>query len=76
MAVSMVTHVIAEDTDILVLLCHHIKPDSQPLFMASQKLNMKHPIWNIGEMRLQLGKNAADVCRSCMLCVGVIPRQD
>lgn len=55
MAVSKVTHVIAEATDILVLLCHHIKPDRLPLFMVSQKLNMKHPIWNIGEMSSQLG---------------------
>lgn len=60
MAVSKVTHVIAEDTDILVLLCHHIKPDSLPLFMVSQKLNMKHPIWNIGEMSSQLGE---ECCR-------------
>lgn len=60
MASRKVTHVIAEDTDIFVLLCHHIKPDSLPLFMVSQKLNVKHPIWNIGEMRLQLGE---ECCR-------------
>ena len=56
MAVSKVTYVIAEDTDILVLLCHHMKPNSQALCMVSQKPNMKHPIWNIGEICSQLGE--------------------
>ena len=59
-AASKVTYVIAEDTDILVLLCHHMKPNSPPLFMVSQKSNMKHPIWNIGEISSQLGE---ECCR-------------
>ena len=59
-ATSKVTYVIAEDTDILVLLCHHMKPNSKPLFMVSQKSNMKHPIWNIGEISSQLGE---ECCR-------------
>ena len=59
-AASKVTYVIAEDSDILVLLCHHMKPNSQPLFMVSQKSNMKHPIWNIAEISSQLGE---ECCR-------------
>ena len=48
------TFVIAEDTDILVLLCHHYKPGTS-LFMKSEKSGMKKPLWNIQATCASLG---------------------
>ena len=60
MATTQVTHVIAEDTDVLILLCCHVKENSKPLFMVSEKDSAKHPIWSISQLRATLGN---DVCR-------------
>ena len=57
LALDKVTCVIAEDTDILVLLCHHLKPEALGLFMVSEKRNAKYPIWNVLDIQTKLGLN-------------------
>lgn len=54
MAVYKTTFVIAEDTDILVLLCHYHKPGTS-LFMKSEKSSIKRPLWNIETTCATLG---------------------
>ena len=46
---------IAEDTDILVLLCHHLKPSTVGLFIKSDKTTSKYPLWDIKATCDQLG---------------------
>lgn len=54
MAEYKTTFVIAEDTDILVLLCHHHKLGTS-LFMKSEKSAIKKPLWNIKATCVSLG---------------------
>ena len=42
LVLNKVTCVIAEDTDILVLLCHRLKPKALGLFMVSEKQNSRY----------------------------------
>lgn len=55
MAMYKTTFVIAEDTDILVLLCHYHKPGTN-LYMKSEKSTIKRPLWNIETTCATLGK--------------------
>ena len=55
MAMHKTTFVIAEDTDILVLLCHYYKPGTR-LFMKSEKNTIKRPLWDINMTVAALGK--------------------
>ena len=54
MAMYKTTFVIAEDTDILVLLCHHHKPGTS-LYMKSEKSAIKRPLWDINKTSATLG---------------------
>ena len=38
-----VLHVIGEDNDLLVLLCHHAKPGSSGFYFRSEKINANYP---------------------------------
>ena len=49
------THVIAEDTDILVLILHHIRINTVGLFFKSDKGNSRYPLWDISYIHSQLG---------------------
>lgn len=61
-AESSVTAVIGEDTDLLVLLLHHVKPTMRDVFLtsgsAANKNEMK--LWNIQVTQERLGQ---DVCQ-------------
>ena len=54
MAEYKTTFVIAEDPDILVLLCHHHTLCTS-LFMKSEKSAIKRPLWNIQATCASLG---------------------
>ena len=49
------TYVIAEDTDILVLLLHHIRINTVGLFLKSDEGNSRCPLWDISYIHSQLG---------------------
>ena len=49
-ALTNTTHVIAEDSDIFVLLLHHIRINTVGLFLKSDKANSRYPIWDISYM--------------------------
>ena len=49
------TFVIAEDTDILVLLCHYYKP-GMSLYMKSEKVSIKRSFWNLKTTCAALGE--------------------
>ena len=53
--VSGITHPIGEDTDLLVLLCHHCKLPRGQLFLKSLRNNSKRPDWDIGHLIASLG---------------------
>lgn len=53
-ATAGITHVIGEDTDILILLCHHLIPETKGLFFRSDRTG-KSNTWDIGFMRERLG---------------------
>ena len=56
LATTKLVCVIAEDTDILVLLCHHMKENTLRLFiLISEIINLKHPTWDIKLMCNKLG---------------------
>ena len=59
-ATAGVTYVIGEDTDILVLLCHHAKSETKGLYFKSEKSKSRHQLWNILLLREKLGEQ---VCR-------------
>jgi len=55
-ATTGITHVIGEDTDVLVLLCHHAKPGTKGLYFRSEKSKARYPVWNILLLREKLGE--------------------
>ncbi|KAK6171638.1 hypothetical protein SNE40_018084 [Patella caerulea] len=57
---SGTTEVIADDTDILVLLCHHADDVAGGVIMRSPRLSSKRPDWNIKHLR---GKLTTDICK-------------
>ena len=63
-AILGVTYVIGEDTDLLVLLCHHAQPEMHELVYRSDKSDAKsnksHP-WVINLLRDELGELVADL---------------
>lgn len=61
-----VTHVIGEDTDILVLLCHYVQPGMHDLIFRSDKLKRpdktnKPTSWDIKRLRQRLGDQLSHV---------------
>ncbi len=56
-----ITHVIGEDTDILVLLYHHAKPGTKGLYFKSEKSANKYPVWNILLLRESLGEQVCQL---------------
>ena len=55
-AESMDTVFIGDDTDLLVVLLHHMPPHSKNIFFASDcKKNTKGRVWNIKEVQAKLG---------------------
>ena len=55
-ASSMDTVLIGDDTDLLVLLLHHMPPHSKDIFFASDReKNTKGRVWNIKEAKSKLG---------------------
>ncbi len=59
-ATSGITYVTGEDTDILVLLCHHVEPETEGPYFKSEKSKSRHQLWNILLLREKLGEQ---VCR-------------
>ena len=55
------TTVIGEDTDVLVLLCHHADTQTQKLYYRSEgRRNAKSRVWDIHSLQRALG---SEVCR-------------
>ena len=55
-ASSMDTVLIGDDTDLLVLLLHHLPQQNKDVFFASdRKKNTKGRVWNIKEVKTKLG---------------------
>jgi hypothetical protein len=52
------TFVIGEDTDLLVLLCHHIDQDKKCVYFRSYKTTTKQKQWHIQEVQQHLGPEA------------------
>ena len=50
------THVIGEDTDVLVLLCHFGNNNSKGLIFRSDRISSKSRVWDIDVLRCTLGK--------------------
>ena len=66
---SGVTVVVGEDTDLLALLCYHVKPQSPNIYFRSdRKTKTKNRIWNIqwlqNSLSLRLSRLAV-IVRSC-----------
>ena len=56
LASSMDTVLIGDDTDLLVLLLHHLPQHGKDIFFASdRKKNTKGRVWNIKEVQAKLG---------------------
>ncbi len=49
------THVIGEDTDLLVLLCHYCSDESKGLIFRSDRKTAKSRVWDIDIVRRTLG---------------------
>ena len=63
-AVTTPTVVIGEDTDLLILLLHHVNQDCHRIFFASeQKLRSKGTtkLWDIKHVKSKLGQEICDV---------------
>ena len=55
-ASSMETVLVGDDTDLLVLLIHHVPLESKDIFFASErKKNSKGRVWNIKKVKAGLG---------------------
>ncbi|VDI27019.1 Hypothetical predicted protein [Mytilus galloprovincialis] len=50
--------VFGEDTDLLILLCHHAKQDQKPIYFTSDKqaTTKAHKIWDISKTKLVIGE--------------------
>ncbi|KAG1712197.1 hypothetical protein GQR58_002384 [Nymphon striatum] len=53
-ALAGITHVIGEDTNIFVLLCHYSKSLTKGLYFRTEKSEAKYPVWDIGSLRSAL----------------------
>ena len=70
-ATSCNTVLVGDDTDLLVLLCHHASLESHDLFFCPEpKKNTKQPrIWNIKAVKQRLGP---DVCQHILFLHAVL----
>ena len=53
------THVVGEDTDLLVLLLFHVKPDMKNVYFSSSKASVTRA-WDVKKVQANVGP---DVCK-------------